>query len=117
MQIFSPISLYLAVIMSILITREQIIDSLPIGASEEEARTYLLEVAEDVRFVTRETERARGLYTWRESEIGYLQAGIDNARSKWWKPSFGSYLTIRVGISAERNVTQVSIIGSRTGFP
>ena len=117
MQLFAPISFYFTIIMSILITQDQIFEALPIGSSEEEAKSYLLEVAEDVRFVTRKSESAIGKYTWLESEIGYFIGGINNARSRWWLPSFGSYLTIRVGISTEHVVTQVVINGSRIGFP
>jgi len=117
MQLFAPTSLFFTLIMSIVITKEQIIDALPIGASEEEAKSYLFEVAEDFSFVTRESESAIGIYTWKKSEIGYYLGGIENVKSRWWRPSFGGHFAVRVGISTDRKVTQVVVTGSRIGFP
>lgn len=117
MHLFAPISLYFTIFMSIVITREIIYEALPIGSSEEEAKSYLLDIAENVRFITPESDTSIGKYTWTESEIGYYIGGIDNVRTRWWKPSLGLQLVIRVGISTERKVTQVVVTGSRVGFP
>jgi len=63
MQFIAPTTLLLTIIMSIVITRDQIVEGLPVGATAEDAVTYLQEIAEDVSFVTRESERARSIFS------------------------------------------------------
>ncbi len=108
---------FTTLIMSIVISAQEIRDALPVGTSEEEVKAYLMEVAGSYTWIPREVKEL--YFPWLESgtEIGYYTGAIDNVQARWWLPAFGGYWVVRVGISSEGKVTQVVTIGGRSGWP
>lgn len=114
----TPLHYFVAIVMSILISNQTIIEAIPIGSPKADVESYLISVAKSFDFITRETDTTiHPPYPWMESESGYYQAVIGNVRSKWWLPSFGSTITIKAGITFDGKVSQVVITGARSGFP
>ncbi|MBL4821750.1 MAG: hypothetical protein JKY98_12290 [Gammaproteobacteria bacterium] len=104
--------------MSIVLTPNLVREALPVGSTEQEVKSYLVEIAGTYQFVTRETDPVMvPAYPWQDTDVGYYVAGIEKVRSRWWLPSFGGIMRVRVGISSDGQVTQVDITGARTGFP
>ncbi len=108
---------FTTIMVSIVISAQEIRDALPVGTSEEEVKAYLMEVAGSYNFFSREEKEP--YFPWLESgtEIGYYSGAIDNVQARWWLPAFGGYWTVLVGISSEGKVTQVVVIGGRYGWP
>ncbi len=108
---------FTTLMMSIVISAQEIRDALPVGTSEEEVKAYLMEVAGSYVWLPREVRELH--FPWLESgiETGYYAGTIRNVQARWWLPAFGGYWTVRVGISSEGKVTQVVTIGGRSGWP
>lgn len=110
----------LLIAISVVITREQILQDLEIGTHRDEVVEYFEELTDEERisFITREdTMRGTVSHDIREGEKGYYIVGLRNVQENWWWPSFGSHLTVIVVISEDDTVTEIKFVGSRTGWP
>lgn len=103
--------------MTILITKEHVIQNLPIGTPRAEVESYLREIGAEYIFLERHDYLGSQKYPWREDEIGVYSAGVDKVRTHWWLPSLGSVMGIRIGISRDGAVTQVLADYGQTGLP
>lgn len=106
--------------ISVVITREQILEDISAGTHRAEVEAYFEELTdkERIRFITRENSRTGTVsHDLREGEQGYYVIGLENVRKHWWWPSFGSHLTVIVVISEEDTVTDILFFGGRTGWP
>ena len=102
----------LLLFVTIVISKAEIFDNLPVGTTRDEAEQYLHEISNQVSFESRASDRGgTPRYPWMENEIGYLRTWIRDVRTISWLPSlFGEKaFNVRIGISEEGTVTQVLI--------
>tara|TARA_B110000858_G_scaffold162625_2_gene187833 strand:+ start:24472 stop:24822 length:351 start_codon:yes stop_codon:yes gene_type:complete len=114
-----PTPMLFSLIMSIVISNQQIQDALPIGLPKEAAEAYLVDLGETfVEYITRETDNITSpAYPWLEPEIGHYRTRIMGVQTRWWWPSFSRSKLVRVGINKDGEVSQVNILTSFSGFP
>jgi hypothetical protein len=106
--------------MSIVISKEQILEDIPIGLPGPEMMQYFQNLNGDVvvGFYDRESSHTRTVsHELQQDEKGYYIVTIRGVRSSWWQPSFGKVLIPLVVISNEGNVKSIEFFGGRTGWP
>lgn len=106
--------------MSIVISKEQILEDIPIGLTEAEMMQYFRSLNGDVAigFYDRESSHTRTVsHELKHDEKGYYIVTIRGVRGSWWQPSFGKVLIPLVVISNEGTVKSIEFFGGRTGWP
>ena len=112
------LSVSFVIAASIVISEKLIMEAIPVGSPREHVEEYLEEIADKYAFYTRENEPiVSPQYPWIDSEVGYYAAAISNVKSRWWMPSFGSWISIRAGIDGSGKVTQVVVLEGKWGWP
>lgn len=103
----------------VVITREEIQADVYVGMPEQEAVSYFQDLAdpEDIYFYTVSSPNNTVGHVIRENEIGYYIIGINNVRQRWWQPSLGLSYSVVIAISDGRRVSELKIIGTRSGWP
>ncbi len=115
-------SVFSAVIlaMSIVITKEEILEVVPVGTAEIEAIEYFesLTDRDRIHYYTRENSPVGSVsYELQEGERSYYMIGIENVRYAWWRPSLGRRLVVIVVISDAGVVSHIEFFGRRGGWP
>jgi hypothetical protein len=109
-----------ALVISVVISKAQILEDISIGTPEAKAVAYFEELTEKdrIRYFTRQDNRQGSLtHELQEGERGYYVVGIPNVRGRWWWPSFGRTFVVIFAISDEGYVTKVEIFDYLAGWP
>ncbi|MEX0738219.1 MAG: hypothetical protein WD071_02645 [Pseudohongiella sp.] len=107
--------------MMTVITRERIVDDIPVGMPEDDAVAYSRELKDEdrIRYFTRENSPDGNTvsHSLEAGQADYYIIGIpDVQRYRWW-PSFGRYLSAIVVVSNDRTVSEMKFFGARGGWP
>jgi hypothetical protein len=111
----------LLMLMATIISREQILEEVPIGMPEQQMVAYFLAItdAERIRYFTRENSPDGNTvsHSLQNGEAGYYIVGLPDVKRHWWWPSFGRHLSVIVVISEDRTVSEIKFFGARSGWP
>jgi hypothetical protein len=106
--------------MSIVITKDEILDAVPVGTPEREAVEYFegLTSRDRIGYFTRENAPVGSVsYALEEGDRAFYMVGIENVRYRWWRPSLGRRLVVIVVISDVGLVSHIEFFGRRGGWP
>jgi len=106
-------------VIMIVITRADILESVPIGTPEKDALAYFEQITDNsIFYYTREDDR-RGTvsHQLRTGEHGFYLVRLDRVRPRWWQPSLGSSLRIIVVISDAGYVSHIDFHSAMSGWP
>mgnify|MGYP003665663337 CR=1 FL=1 len=110
----------LVFMMTIVITKEQITEDVPLGVSEEEMVQYFRDLGDGVviGYYNRQNSVTGTVsHELQDDEAGYYIVTIRGVRNNWWRPSFGRVLIPLVVISNEGKVAEIKFFGGRVGWP
>lgn len=106
--------------MMIVITKETILQAVPIGTTEQEMLAYFDSLEGDITvgYYTRENAVVGTVsHELQEGEAGYYIVTLRGVRDSWWKPSMGRVLIPIIIVSDEGRVSEIKFFGGRTGWP
>lgn len=107
-------------VMSVVISKAQILEDISIGTPEEQAVAYFEALTEKdrIHYFTRQDNRQGSLtHELQKGERGYYVVGIRNVQGRWWWPSFGRTFVVIFPVSDTGYVTKVEIFDYLAGWP
>lgn len=116
----SNVSNAVILMMSIVITKEEIHEAVPTGTPEREAIEYFESLTDQdrIHYYTRENSPIGSVsYELKEGERAFYMIGIENVKSRWWRPSLGRRLVAILVISDSGLVSHMEFFGRRGGWP
>lgn len=117
----SNVVFILIMLMSVVISREEILNDIPLGMKEGAVLEYFGDItsADNIRYFTRDNSPSGNTvsHTLVSGEVGYYIIGIPNVQRYQWWPSFGRSLSVIVVLSEDRSVTDIKFFGARGGWP
>lgn len=83
----------------------------------EDALEYLAQFPGETYWISREEEPSSGEFDWSDVEFGYHRKFIRRTSPKWWIPSLGGNILVRIFVTEKGTVTRAMVQNVAIGWP